>query len=99
MIIRLRGNLGQYYSLFLNLVRMRMMQKLQTRGAYKNDDESPSRGGARQHSRPPHLLLRPSVTPVILLGRSMPLEVDLEPYSKALRSAVRVGCLVEYMQR
>ena len=33
-------------------------------------------GGARQHSRPPHLLLRPSVTPFALLGRTIPLDVN-----------------------
>ena len=33
-------------------------------------------GGARQHSRPPHLLLRPSVTPFALFGRTIPLDVN-----------------------
>ena len=47
-------------------------------------------GGARQHSRPPHLFLRPSETPFALLGRTVPLDVDPEPYNKTLRSAVRV---------
>ena len=35
------------------------------------------------------------ISPVALLGGTIPLDVDLELYSKALRSSVRVGSLVE----
>ena len=42
-----------------------------------------------------HLLLCPFVTQIAWLCRTVPLDVDLEPCSKAFRSAVRVGSLAE----